>query len=239
MYKTFRHGGKMGDVIFSLPTIKALGGGILYLPEKTPDACNNLHSSLKDLLLQQDYIKDVREYPSGYPYLKLAPGIKIDYDLDKARNQPKKGLIHIVKRYMDEFGIVNPNWKEPWLQIDAVRSRDYSVINYTGRHIKNDQTGAVSKVDWERVVDSIKEPIVFVGLEHEYEWFCENVAIIPHLKTENILQVAEVIAGAKAVYCNQSMCLALAQAIGKTYYLDVKPGKSNCLLYTEKENLLL
>ena len=32
---TFKHSGDLGDIIFSLPTIKALGGGILYLD---PDA---------------------------------------------------------------------------------------------------------------------------------------------------------------------------------------------------------
>ena len=29
--KTFKHSGDMGDIIFSLPTIRALGGGVLYL----------------------------------------------------------------------------------------------------------------------------------------------------------------------------------------------------------------
>src|ERR1043165_8558277 len=110
--KTFRHGGKIGDTIFSLPTIRELGGGILYLPEKTPDGCNALYSSLKELLLQQSYIKEVREYPSGLPYMELAPGIPIDYDLDRARLQQLKGRIHLVKRYMDAFDVNYLNWKE-------------------------------------------------------------------------------------------------------------------------------
>src|SRR6186713_1910265 len=104
MYKTFRHGGKIGDVIFSLPVIRELGGGIVYLPESTPDACNNLYSGLKDLLEEQPYIKEVREYPSWLPYMQLVPDIHIDYDLDRARMQTLKGVIHIVKRYLDAFG---------------------------------------------------------------------------------------------------------------------------------------
>ena len=31
MVKTFLHSGDLGDIIYSLPTIRKLGGGILYL----------------------------------------------------------------------------------------------------------------------------------------------------------------------------------------------------------------
>jgi hypothetical protein len=248
MYKTFRHGGKIGDVIFSLPTIRELGGGILYLPEKTPDACNNLYSSLKDLLLQQPYIKEVREYPSGYPYMQLAPDIHIDYDLDRARLQPMKGVIHIVKRYMDAFGIDYPGRKEPWL---AVSDRpfqyrfwnietDYVLVNYTARHITNDQLHITSQVNWKRVIESIKLPKYFIGTTEEWMSFREKIGhFIPKLETDDILDAALLVKDAKAVYCNQSSILALAQSLGRDYYLDVKPKKTNCLLYTNHENILL
>ncbi|CAN5598580.1 hypothetical protein BH10PLA1_BH10PLA1_05760 [soil metagenome] len=31
MAKTFKHSGDMGDVILSLPAVRALGGGVIYL----------------------------------------------------------------------------------------------------------------------------------------------------------------------------------------------------------------
>lgn len=31
MAKTFKHSGDLGDIIFALPAVRALGGGILYL----------------------------------------------------------------------------------------------------------------------------------------------------------------------------------------------------------------
>jgi hypothetical protein len=242
--KTFKHMGKIGDVIFSLPTIRELGGGILYLPEQTPDGCNGLYSSLKDLLLQQPYIKEVREYPSGLAYKEQAPGIHIDIDLDLARNQPMKGVIHIVKRYMDAFGVNYSNWKEPWLQVKPFSSKtfrlpeEYCLINYTGRHIINDQLKIKSSVNWKEVVKSIKKPAFFVGRKDEYRNFVHHFAGIPSLQTDNILQVALLIKGAHSIYCNQSSVLSIAQGLGKQYYLDVKPHKTNCLLYTDNEHLL-
>lgn len=237
---TFRHGGKKGDCIFSLPAIRELGGGILYLPENTPDDCHDLYSGLKDLLMLQPYIKEVREYPSGLPYMELAPGMHIDYDLDLARLQPKKGVIHIVKRYLDHFGVTLPNWKDPWLVVDDVPapvSGEYVVINYTGRHIYNEQMKMKSKVDWKKVVESIKEKVFFVGTIEEHRRF-EAFAVVDHLPTNNMLEVARIVRDAKAVYCNQSSVLSLCQGLSKTYYLAHKPNKTNCLLYTPNEHIL-
>ena len=31
LMKTFKHSGDMGDIVFSIPTVRALGGGVLYL----------------------------------------------------------------------------------------------------------------------------------------------------------------------------------------------------------------
>lgn len=244
--KTFRHGGKIGDIIYSLPTIRELGGGILYLPEKTPDGCDSLYSSLKDLLLMQPYIKEVREYPSGLPYMELAPGIHIDYDLDRARLQPMKGVIHIVKRYMDAFGVKVNNWQWPWLTVTDKPfqhrfwniEEKYCLINYTGRHIKNDCLNITSSVDWSKVLSRVKLPVYFIGLEAEYIAFKNKYGYLPYLKTDDMLDVALLVDDAQAVYCNQSSVLTIAQGLGKTYYLEPKPMKQNCLLFTQNENIL-
>jgi hypothetical protein len=33
MSKTFLHSGSLGDIVYSLPTIQALGGGVLYIKD--------------------------------------------------------------------------------------------------------------------------------------------------------------------------------------------------------------
>jgi hypothetical protein len=148
---------------------------------------------------------------------------------------------------MDAFGINYPNWKEPWLTVEQKPFErtwwnipdDYVLVNYTGRHIVNDQMKIKSRVNWARVVESIKKPIYFVGHESEYLNFVEHSTALPYLKTDNILQLSLLIKGAHSIYCNQSSTLAIAQSLGKTYYLDVKPMKTNCLLHTPNEHILL
>jgi hypothetical protein len=115
---------------------------------------------------------------------------------------------------------------------------EYSILNYTSRHIHNEQLNIKSRVDWKKVLASIEEPVFFIGGIDEYNFFINNFGKLPFISTGNLLELALLIRDAKAVYCNQSCVLALSQALGKEYYLDVKPYKTNCLLKTPNEHLL-
>src|SRR5947208_2662564 len=95
--KTFKHSGDLGDIIFSLPTVRALGGGVLYLDptggELEPLVKEPLKlrthtkltaaaiDSLRPLLLLQEYIADVRFWH----------GERVDYNLDEFRRSTAKG----------------------------------------------------------------------------------------------------------------------------------------------------
>ena len=61
--KTFLHGGDFGDLIYALPAIRALGGGVLYLSEAHPGR-EPLTAARRDVLLplleRIDYLADVR-----------------------------------------------------------------------------------------------------------------------------------------------------------------------------------
>lgn len=235
---TARHSGKVGDCCYAIPAMKMLGIQVLYLPEQTGE-CSNLYSSLKRLMGLQGF--EVGRYTDNLPYGVLDPAMPVDYDLDQARNQPLKGLTHIVKRYLDTYRLNLPNWKEPWLIVDDVQpiKGEYVVINFTNRHVLNEQTGVRSQVDWKKVYHSIPEKKYFVGTKEEHKYFCEMFVPIDYFETGDMLDVARVVKGAKAVYCNQSAVLAISQGLGKEVHLARKPGKTNCLLYTPNEFELL
>lgn len=226
--------GKIGDVIFSLPLIKYMGGGILYLPERTHE-CPALYSQLKPLLEQQDYITEVREYSSMLGYGEQVEEIHIDIDLDKHREHPLRGKVNMVKRYFDVFGIDGFQHTDPWLKIEGPRivEGEYSLINLTGRFREN------SRVDWKKVYSKIPKPVYFIGTVEEHETFVENYGYILRLDTNNFLNFAICIRDCTALYANQSSALSLACAINKTRYIEYKPRKTNCKFYTKNEFELL
>ena len=58
---TFRHSGKLGDIVYSLPAVRALGGGLMYLDYRTayfekPPLGKESASMMIDLLRTQPAI---------------------------------------------------------------------------------------------------------------------------------------------------------------------------------------
>lgn len=227
--KTFLHSGKMGDLLFGLATIKAMGSGIIYLPNKGPEV-TNMYNDMSSFLKTQPYIKGVIKYPDVTTYEEMP--VKVDVNLNTHRLQPSKGIIHIVKRHMDAVGIQCKAWKEPWLYLpEAAKAEPYTLFNYTGRHVYNSQWKIGSVVDWATVYKNVTGLKYFVGLKHEHEQFCKMVGGYPEwLETKTVYEVARLVRGADVVYCNQSMVLALAQGFSVKRYVDFKPGKENCKL---------
>jgi len=235
--KTFLHSGKLGDCLFSLPTIKAMGGGVLYIPQKGPEV-ETMFSDMFSLLKSQSYITNVIRCPDVLTYEEEP--VKVDVNLNKHRQQTMKGVIHIVKRHMDACNVRVKNWQEPWLELNTIPSAEpYTLFNYTGRNVYNSHWDVNSKVNWQQVYAGVPGLKYFVGHPAEYGWFCKMVWAKPeYLPTKTVYELSVLVKNAAAVYCNQSLVLALSQSLGKDYWLDVKPGKTNCLIYSQNEHLL-
>src|SRR6187549_3233261 len=97
----FVHSGNSGDIVFSIPTINYLICGekkaIVYI-KAANYVYGNQYDFVKDLLIQQDGIKEVHPFiptDGNWNYFNW-PGLKYDYDLDDARRQHMRGRIHIV-----------------------------------------------------------------------------------------------------------------------------------------------
>lgn len=234
MCKTFLHSGSLGDIVYSLPTIKAMGGGRLYVKRALFHDGYDQFTAAEDLLAQQPYLFDVQPYPAQYDQFQYDPNIRIDFDLDQARRQPRRGVVHIVKRHMDAFGVRSATWRKPWLTVNgpAPVSFDYDVIHLTPRY-RND-----SRVDWRKVLAAIPGLVFFIGFEREYRDFIRTAGKVEYIPTRNLLEMAQVIKGSRALFCNQSVALTIAQGLGHPYFLERHPRRTNCLLYTLNEHIL-
>jgi hypothetical protein len=233
---TARHSGKCGDILYSLPTAKALGVEVLYIPETT-DQCTGLYSNIRRLLEQQSFLKEIREYPwlgGTYGSYTKDPAIHLDFDLDRHQEHPARGARNMLLRYADIFR-VHVDHRQPWLTVEGVREieHDYNLISLTPRFRDS------SRVDWKRIYDKIPKPVYFVGTVEEHEEFVNKIGYILRLESEDLLTFALYIKFCSALFCNQSCAVTIAQGIGKTYHLEVKPRKTNVLFYTINEHQLL
>ena len=237
--KTFLHSGALGDVIYSLPVLRELGGGVLYLKSE-----NRYHKgidfflALYDLLKQQDYISGVQPYPN-IDFYEYDPYIHIDYDLDLFRKHPLVLRQNMVQNYRDTFNIVCSGHGapvQPWLYVTDPRTEfdGYAVINRTARYR--------TSFDWKKlhaeIVNNYVDKIVFIGTEAEYLDYIREVGFCSWEPTKDLLEVAQIIAACSEVYCNQSVCLTISQAMGEIYTLEVANNHENCYFLTPNETLL-
>jgi hypothetical protein len=223
--------GGCGDIVYSIPVMKKLGVERVYVKENWYSDGYSLHTAVKSLLESQGF--EVLPTAGGYNFMQYEPGLKIDYDMDGFRQMRGRGHTHILLNMLKHFGLSEDNWTAPWLDVPTAKgSEDYTLIHLTPRWRNN------SKVDWERVFMTIEGPVFFIGFQEEHAEFCRLYGHIEYIPTDDVYHMAQLIKGCKALYCNQSVALALAQGLSKPYHLEVKPHKTNTLMRTPNENIL-
>lgn len=219
--------GGAGDILYSIPVLKQLGVTVIYIKENFYHAPHgNLHQTMKRIMESQGF--EVRPCSGAFPVGTF--DVPCDYNIDKFRDQTGRGTRHIQERMATHFGIKWDKGK-PWLDI-PVKDEGYACIHLTERWRQ------YSSVDWRKVLHGIKDPVKFLGFQHEWVDFCVNAGNVEWCPTDDVYDMAQVIAGCSRLYSNQSVALVCAQGLGKEYYLERKPGKTNTLLYGTNEHIL-
>jgi hypothetical protein len=216
---TFKHSGDLGDIIYSLPTVRALGGGILYLDptggesdelikRQCPDGKTKLNessiNSLIPLLKLQNYIVDV----------KIWRGELITHDLNGFREvysspnrRSKNG--NLCDLHLQKFNLPFSETEKAWLETPQPTVLDRKVVIARSPRVQ----GAFGVLNaWKH---ELKNKAVFVGVPKEHEFFEWTFGIsIPYHKTETIMELASVIKGSEQFIGNSSFPLSLAIGMG-------------------------
>ncbi|KKM76751.1 hypothetical protein LCGC14_1377030 [marine sediment metagenome] len=215
MSKVFHHGGKFGDMLFALYTMKALGGGQLMVSDYHGVNWDlKVAETMRSFLLHQSYVKSV----VLIDYDDLDYG-RVDYDLQHAEDDKNPeafpewhggswpGNCNIRKRYAVHFG-VEYDPEAVWLTAPHTRIVDVAV------HLP--MRRSVRKIgDWDEILDGLKELRVAVLGE-------EGV-----LGTDNLLETADYINSAKVFLGVVSSCNALAEGLGKRRLVEQADGCDN------------
>jgi hypothetical protein len=200
-----QHQGDLGDVIASLPILRALGGGDIVISEsKFKDRGRSpretmrgaRYEAIRPLLLAQPYVTGVewQDEPQG-----------ITHDLSHFRQLPfKKGenLATWQARYVGvEIDL------DPWLTVPDFVQHDKTVIARSLRYHN-------FFFPWPELIVK-NAPVVFVGLPTEHVALQKETHWnFPHQPTANLLELAMVIRGAKLFIGNQSAPYWIAAGLG-------------------------
>lgn len=230
---TFRHSGKLGDIIYSLPTVRALGGGAFYVdattryPEK-PALGADAAKGMVELLKTQDYIAHADIY-SGQPisceldqfrkkatpaHVFNAVNSKIDMIVESFGGKIVKELrrqfvptlqIDLPQFHWEAAGLPGKvDTSRPWITGITPRPIAEIVISRTDRYS--------GQFNW-RLLQAYADRSVFIGFEEEWQSFSRLYFTVKFCRVASLVEFAQIVAGAKLYVGNQSLGLALADAM--------------------------
>ena len=216
--KTFLHSGDLGDLIYGLPTIRALGGGILYIDplHRRESIIHMLPESidlLAPLLMRQPYIKDVIAWNGETP---------VDYDLDQWRKQKDTLTTPIADNHLKVFGLPSAERDVAWITIDKpIHTKKY-VIGRSRRHLSGPPH------PWPETYRTFLSEGVFIGLPKDHRAFVRDVGKIEYYRVDNFLTTTRVIAGCDLFIGNQAFPYAIAEGLKHNSILEVSWLTPNC-----------
>ena len=204
------HSGKIGDIIYALPTIKKLKiKHLLINLSKFLGTDIETAKALIPLLIEQDYIKKVSIVHINQcllPEYLNENQIGVNYNLDKFRNERKIFENHLIFSHTNPFKVkIDPN--EKWLKIRNKKNRygNYILINFTDRYRSKTQEF------WQDLLKNSPIKIIGIGLPNEFK----NMNKITNrlITCNNFLEMAELIKNSKLFIGNQSSAFAIAEGL--------------------------
>jgi hypothetical protein len=202
----------MGDIIYSLPTVQAFGGGVFWVRKQ------NHYDSLHALLEVQPCITEVITNPSEPEKLSR---INLDTFRKMERRAFRRGTFKHLAEYHLEAHKKEAGLDLPWLYNIEPKSVGEVVVNRSMRYHDREL------IDWKLLEG---QDVVFVGWKREYEQFLFLLdGKIIYYKCEDAFDMARVIKGSKLFLGNQSLGFALAEAMKHPRILEVYYQNANCM----------
>lgn len=229
MIATFRHAGDAGDIIASLPAVRALGGGIFMIEAAaytrvmmTPDNWRGLDK----ILQEQPYIHGVTEWNRRLTTYNLNDWrVRLGRELRNNKCKDKS----LVDWQLEQFGLSPAEKETAWIQIKEPIKTAKVVFNRTGTNRAGHHVYHNVRFPWHHIWSKYHKDSVFVGTKDEHQVFCATCGVVPHYETRDLHDAARVIAGCELFVGNQSCPYWLAEGMKKNLILEVWPNGPNSL----------
>jgi hypothetical protein len=234
----FSHSGDLGDCLASLPTIRQLGGGRLILGNRNGRGARELMTKerfevIAPLLREQEYVSEViyQDDPSD-----------VTHDFHHFRTKPPpqgKGCgelgYNLATWQAHWFGIAPRELDlSPWLKVTPGSwTEGWTVVDYASlsRSLRYRNPG----FPWATLLQE-HCPARFVGLQEEYDQFSPGGAHVNYTPTDNLLQVAQLIAVSRIFIGNQSAPMWVALGLGHPLIQEMDQCPMNRNSVVERDN---
>jgi hypothetical protein len=217
---SFKHSGNAGDVIYALPSIGAISGGLpvnlfLNVNVNTDYGKGNYHPYGNVMLTPKsaEMLMPLLKYQQNIQSCKIYQDEPIDVDLDLFRKFPLfKGLGNIARWYFYVFGI-QADLSKPWLTAPIDHRYSQCIVIARSHRYRNPD------IDFSFL--SQYGELIFVGLKEEYEDMKEMIPQLKYQPVNDFLELAAIINSCRLFIGNQSFPFSIAEALKVKRVLEV------------------
>ncbi len=230
----FKHSGKLGDIIWSIPFIQSLGGGVLFIDinvmeNGAPLLSEDSYNSIRPFLEMQESIQSVEIYRDE----------EIDFDLDIFRQFRNPLTFNLVDNYFWAFGRAPSGGASylPWLRVYGPSPTARKIIvSRTGRYIiETPQHNPF----YDRLVErGLADQGIFIGFDEEHQIFKKQYNVeIPLLINKNLSILAAAIRDCDLWIGNENLIGALAEGFKKTAVREIRKDREEVNCVFQRANL--
>lgn len=215
--------GDCGDSIYLLGILNSLSGGphtLILQDSRVTKGLRNLEASFRPLAEAQPYIKECRPEIAG-EHIDWRSGMFRGDGFHSKCDTLMDAHIGHLRKATGVCDIIDPH--KAWIHCNPSSvGKGRVVINRTGRYNN-------PYFDWRSVVRQYGSRLLFVGAHVEHSAFCSVYGHVEHVPTNNLLEVAEIIAGSELFIGNQSAPYAICEGLKHESILEVCLFTSDCV----------
>lgn len=226
---TFKHSGNAGDIIYALPTIKALSIGRpvrLFLKLDVPvSSWTEKEHPIGKVGLNAPmvgFLRPLLEHQAWLSSIQIHNGEAVDYDLDMFREVPNiKGDRGDITHWYFWMFAVSADLSQSWLEVRPPPVPSIKIVLARSPRYRNPCINYAFLRDFGE--------IDFVGTQSEFEEMKQTLPKLRHLECGDFLQLARGIKAARFFIGNQSFPYAVAEALKVPRILEVCPDIPNVI----------
>jgi hypothetical protein len=215
----FRHSGKLGNIVYSLPAVSAFADVTSYVNADGVHLLPPAADLILPLLNAQPYIQAASAY-AGEPF---------DHDFDLFRRF-NVCFLNLADCHLMTLNLPPRLLQRRWLQTERVET-----VGGNGVLLARSSTAPGSPGVVEELYRAYGSGAAFVGTEPEWTAFVTEVGLIEFAPTRDLLHLAEIIAGCRLFIGNRSCPLAIAEGLKVPIMHIVYPQTPNSIFYWGKE----
>ena len=214
---TFTHSGKLGDLIYSLnfclELVQHFNVETFNFHIQTNVKYQNSYVGEQGIIFSSEEAQFIEPLLKAQPYINLVSYGDLvpvkSIHLDKFNKQPLNYYAGDIRNYY--YSLSNTMLpREFWKQILTVnpnpKFKDKILLTLSQRYVN-------CNIQFKQL-QQFKDKLVFIGTEQEHNTFCKNWFNIQFAgRVNSLLEVAELIAGAKGYISNQTGFFAVAEGL--------------------------